>query len=64
MPLYFAGPQIAELPSTESVTEFRAAVAETGLSLPDSDKHVLVVQESTLHGFYLNEDDDEVTSYR
>jgi hypothetical protein len=43
------------------VTEFRAAVAEAGLSLPDSSKHVLIVQESTLHGFYLNDNNDAVT---
>ncbi|MGO9083662.1 MAG: ThiF family adenylyltransferase [Candidatus Sulfotelmatobacter sp.] len=51
----------AELPSSESVTGFRASVAEAGLSLPDSTKHVLVVQGPTLHGFYLNEDDNDVT---
>lgn len=54
-------PADAELPSTESVAEFRAAVAGGGLSLPASNKHVLIVQESTLHGFYLNENNDGVT---
>jgi molybdopterin/thiamine biosynthesis adenylyltransferase len=31
------------------------------VSLPDSNKHVLVVRESTLYGFYLNENNDGVT---
>lgn len=57
----FRWPEDARLPSSESVTEFRAAVAEAGLPLPDSTKHVLVVQGSALHGLYLNEDDTEVT---
>jgi hypothetical protein len=57
----FRWPADAELPSTHSVTEFRAAVAEAGVSLPDSNKHVLVVRESTLYGFYLNENNDGVT---
>ena len=57
----FRWPANAQLPSAQSVTEFRAAVAEAGLSLPDSNKHVLVVQESMLYGFYLNENNDGVT---
>ena len=58
----FRWPANAKLPSTGSVAEFRASVAEAGLTLPDTDKHVLVVQESRLLGFYLNGNNDGVTS--
>jgi len=53
-------PLDVELPSTESVTKFRAAVTEGGLSLPDC-KYVLIVRESTVHAFYMNEKNDSVT---
>jgi len=58
----FRWPAGVKRPAAHSLTEFRAAVAAAGLSMPDSNKHVLLVQESTLHGFYLNEDNDAVTN--
>jgi sulfur-carrier protein adenylyltransferase/sulfurtransferase len=58
----FRWPAGVKLPSTHSVTDFRAAVAAAGLSVPDSNKHMLLVQDSTLRGFYLNENNDAVTN--
>ncbi len=50
-------PSTAPLPSTESLTNFRAAAAEYKLGLPDV-KHILLMQGSGIYGYVLNEDKD------
>lgn len=45
--------------STESLSEFRAAIGRAGLTVPVS-KHVLILEDSVLRAFFINEDKNVV----
>lgn len=52
-------PDNSPLPSTESLTAFRAAIAGHNLQLPKVG-HVILAQGVLTHAYYLDEDDDTV----
>jgi hypothetical protein len=53
----FPGPG---LPSTKSLTEFRASLAAVGLELPDT-KYAVIVHPSGVHAYFLWSEDDTAT---
>jgi hypothetical protein len=56
----FRWPANTPVPSTESLTNFRAAAAERNLVLP-AVRYVLLVRESHIHAYFLSEDNDRVS---
>jgi sulfur-carrier protein adenylyltransferase/sulfurtransferase len=56
----FRWPADAILPSTESLTKFRADAAEHGIVLP-SIKYALLLRNSLFRAWYLDENDDTVS---